>query len=278
MVAGQHEDGAGVPSGDRAPRAPRPRCRRAAAGRRSRRPPAAPPRGRGRARRSRRPAPRRPRGRRAPASATIGRPHTGCRTLGSDERIRVPSPAAMTRTVGAPLTRGIVGACGAFRELSRARWAGCGDMWCATCPTPLGSAYTGLTIRGGVVGSTPGFGPGSGGSNPPPGAPCRATVRHGDHHDRRPPQPLSDASRARRAKHDALRLIRSPRARWRLRDRIRAVLVGIASRFANYRVVRVGAAGHDPAAAGRGRRRGALASSTRRSTRSTSRTVRRPAR
>jgi microsomal dipeptidase-like Zn-dependent dipeptidase len=36
------------------------------------------------------------------------------------------------------------------------------------------------------------------------------------------------------AKPDALRLIRSPRARWRLLDRIRAVLVGIASRFANY--------------------------------------------
>ena len=35
--------------------------------------------------------------------ATIGRPQTGCRTLGSDERMRVPSPAAMIRTVG-PLT------------------------------------------------------------------------------------------------------------------------------------------------------------------------------
>ena len=34
--------------------------------------------------------------------ATIGRPHTGCRTFGSDERIRVPSPAAMIRTVAPP--------------------------------------------------------------------------------------------------------------------------------------------------------------------------------
>ena len=33
--------------------------------------------------------------------ATIGRPQTSCRTLGSDERIRVPSPAAMIKAVGA---------------------------------------------------------------------------------------------------------------------------------------------------------------------------------
>ena len=33
--------------------------------------------------------------------ATIGRPQTGCSTLGSEERMRVPSPAAMIRTVGA---------------------------------------------------------------------------------------------------------------------------------------------------------------------------------
>ena len=50
--------------------------------------------------------------------ATIGRPQTGCRTLGSEERMRVPSPAAMIRTVGpppaeeAPLTRGIVAVAG----------------------------------------------------------------------------------------------------------------------------------------------------------------------
>ena len=37
----------------------------------------------------------------------IGRPQIGCRTFGTDERIRVPSPAAMIRTVG-PLTCGIV--------------------------------------------------------------------------------------------------------------------------------------------------------------------------
>ena len=33
--------------------------------------------------------------------AIIGLPHTACRTLGSEERMRVPSPAAMIRTVGA---------------------------------------------------------------------------------------------------------------------------------------------------------------------------------
>ena len=32
--------------------------------------------------------------------ATIGRPQTGWSIFGSEERIRVPSPAAMTRTVG----------------------------------------------------------------------------------------------------------------------------------------------------------------------------------
>src|SRR2546421_11572059 len=32
-----------------------------------------------------------------------------------------------------------------------------------------GGAKVGAPVRGGVVGSTPGFGPGSGGSNPPPG-------------------------------------------------------------------------------------------------------------
>ncbi len=31
--------------------------------------------------------------------ATIGRPQTGCRTLGCEDRMRVPSPAAMTSTV-----------------------------------------------------------------------------------------------------------------------------------------------------------------------------------
>ena len=32
--------------------------------------------------------------------ATIGRPQTGCSIFGSEERIRVPSPAARTRTRG----------------------------------------------------------------------------------------------------------------------------------------------------------------------------------
>ncbi len=32
--------------------------------------------------------------------ATIGRPQTGCSIFGSEERMRVPSPAAMTRTRG----------------------------------------------------------------------------------------------------------------------------------------------------------------------------------
>jgi hypothetical protein len=36
--------------------------------------------------------------------ATIGRPQTSCRTLGTEERIRVPRPAAMIRAVGAVLT------------------------------------------------------------------------------------------------------------------------------------------------------------------------------
>ena len=39
--------------------------------------------------------------------AIIGRPQIGCSTFGTDERIRVPSPAAMINTVG-PLTFGIV--------------------------------------------------------------------------------------------------------------------------------------------------------------------------
>ena len=32
--------------------------------------------------------------------ATIGRPQTGCSIFGSEERMRVPSPAARTRTRG----------------------------------------------------------------------------------------------------------------------------------------------------------------------------------
>ena len=36
--------------------------------------------------------------------ATIGRPHTSCRTLGTEERIRVPWPAAMISAVGAAFT------------------------------------------------------------------------------------------------------------------------------------------------------------------------------
>src|SRR6185295_10051096 len=39
--------------------------------------------------------------------AIIGRPQIGCSTFGTDERIRVPSPAAIIKTVG-PLTFGIV--------------------------------------------------------------------------------------------------------------------------------------------------------------------------
>src|SRR5439155_4746381 len=39
--------------------------------------------------------------------AIIGRPQTGCSIFGTDERIRVPSPAAMISTVW-PLTFGIV--------------------------------------------------------------------------------------------------------------------------------------------------------------------------
>ena len=36
--------------------------------------------------------------------AIIARPQIGCSILGVDERIRVPSPAAMIRTVGASAT------------------------------------------------------------------------------------------------------------------------------------------------------------------------------
>src|SRR5829696_4053678 len=36
---------------------------------------------------------------------SIGRPHTGWRTLGSDERMRVPWPAAMMSAVGTAGTR-----------------------------------------------------------------------------------------------------------------------------------------------------------------------------
>ena len=36
--------------------------------------------------------------------AIMGRPHTSCSTLGTDEFIRVPSPAAMIRAVGAAFT------------------------------------------------------------------------------------------------------------------------------------------------------------------------------
>src|SRR5581483_5505661 len=45
--------------------------------------------------------------------AIIGRPQIGCSTFGSDERILVPSPAAMISTVG-PLTREIVESRGRF--------------------------------------------------------------------------------------------------------------------------------------------------------------------
>ena len=84
----------------RARRGSRRRCRRPRAGRRSRRPRAGRRRGRG-------PGETITATRPAPASraarigqATIGRPQTGCSTFGSEERMRVPSPAAMTRTVG----------------------------------------------------------------------------------------------------------------------------------------------------------------------------------
>ena len=107
VVAVQDDHGVGVAHQRRAPRGPRRRCRRAAAARRSRCPRGAPPE------RSRS-GETITQTRSAPASraasigqAIIGRPQTGCRTLGTDERIRVPSPAAMIRTVG-PLTCGIV--------------------------------------------------------------------------------------------------------------------------------------------------------------------------
>ena len=41
--------------------------------------------------------------------ATIGRPQTGCSIFGVEERIRVPWPAAMTRTRGAATARQVIG-------------------------------------------------------------------------------------------------------------------------------------------------------------------------
>ena len=77
----------------------------------------------------------------------IGRPQIGCSTLGSDERMRVPSPAARMTTVGAAM------AC--HRSIGAASAADGG--WCN--------------------GSTSGFGPLSSGSNPGPPVARRARPR-----------------------------------------------------------------------------------------------------
>src|SRR5205823_10634678 len=69
-----------------------------------------------------------------------GRPHSGCRTFGTAERMRVPSPAARMTTVGAG-TRGIVV-----------------------------SAPSSTALGDGVTGSTGGFGPPGRGSSPFPPA------------------------------------------------------------------------------------------------------------
>ena len=53
--------------------------------------------------------------------ATIGRPQTGWSIFGTDERIRVPSPAAMISTVG-PLTCGIVERRGTTYASGSASW------------------------------------------------------------------------------------------------------------------------------------------------------------
>ena len=107
-VAGEDHDGRlGVDvlagRGDRAAGAVR-----LAPGRRARRPRADGPPAAASGCRRRRPCP-------APASSAAatghrisGRPHSGCRTLGSLERMRVPSPAARMTTVGADTARIVV--------------------------------------------------------------------------------------------------------------------------------------------------------------------------
>jgi hypothetical protein len=66
----------------------------------------------------------------------MGRPQTGCSAFGSEERMRVPSPAAMINTVGASLTYEIV------EPLPLARGAGCG----AARRAPLGSLVERLAL------------------------------------------------------------------------------------------------------------------------------------
>ena len=90
----------------------------------------------------------------APASSAAatghrisGRPQSGCRTFGSAERMRVPSPAAMMTTVGADTARIVVSALGARSS-------------------PCGESSNGRTL---------GFGPRDQGSNPC--SPVRAAVR-----------------------------------------------------------------------------------------------------
>ena len=100
-VAGEDEHRLAVLRSAAAPRGRRRRSRRARAGRPISTPSGSPAEmsllGRDDCRRrARRPASRAAR----IGQATIGRPQTGCSIFGSEERMRVPSPAAMTRTRG----------------------------------------------------------------------------------------------------------------------------------------------------------------------------------
>ena len=107
-VAREDHDGrVGVDVGRRRP-APRRPSRWAPAGSRPRRPRAADPRAGASGCRPRRPSRRRPPRRGRTGHRISGRPQSGCRTLGSAERMRVPSPAAMITTVGADTVRIVV--------------------------------------------------------------------------------------------------------------------------------------------------------------------------
>src|SRR4051812_25125854 len=134
--------------------------------------------------------------------STMGTPQTGCMTLASDERIRVPWPAAMMSAVSCAAIRlrrvagGAVGAavgCGGPRRAGspprpRPAWraqrsAAASDVVRAAvgCGRVGGRARRSLILRGASlggrpVGRTPGFGPGNGGSSPSP--PASGGQRH----------------------------------------------------------------------------------------------------
>ena len=116
-----------------------------------------------RARRSPRSAPRPPPAPPRSARRPAARPQTGCSTFGTADFIRVPCPAAMIRTVEA-LTARIVLASGRSGPTRSPRERGiitnCRRSFVARRPLTI---VRDAPLRGGVAGSTPGFGPGSGG-------------------------------------------------------------------------------------------------------------------